>query len=89
MIIFPVGLGSMLIGAALAFAACLWGMPWPWLRAIAMVALPMCAVLNLVVPLCRGCFPIEAVMALGACMWACHSLGSMPTSATLTLAACP
>ena len=33
----------------LAFAAWLWGMPWPWLRAIAMVALPICAALNLVV----------------------------------------
>ena len=38
----------------LAFAAWLWGMPWPWLRAIAMVALPMCAALNLVVSFCHG-----------------------------------
>ena len=39
----------------LAFAAWLWGMPWPWLRAIAMVALPICAALNLVVSFDVAC----------------------------------
>ena len=51
----------------LAFAAWLWGMPWPWLRAIAMVALPICAALNLVVSFCRG-MPWEG-MALATCPW--------------------
>ena len=54
-------------GADLAFAACLWGMPWPSLCAIALVASPMCVALNLAVRLCHSYFPTKAVMALGAC----------------------
>ena len=76
-------------GADLAFVACLWGMRWPWLHALAMVALPIGATLNLIVWLFRGYFPMEVVMALGACTWACHGLASVPTGATLALAACP
>ena len=61
----------------LAFAAWLWGMPWPWLRAIAMVALPICATLNLVVILpwhalgrprpCLGNVPMVVALAFPVC----------------------
>ena len=72
------GLGSMPKGENSAFAACLWGMRWPWLRALAMVALPMGVALNMVVWLCRGYFPMEVswpweharglAMALAMCL---------------------
>ena len=32
--------------------------------------------------------PMGATMDLGICMWACHSLGNVPTRASLALAAC-
>ena len=43
------GLGKMPTGAALAFAACLSMMPWPWQCFLAIVALLMDTALNLVV----------------------------------------
>lgn len=58
------GLGSLAMRAALAFAA----------------------TLILAVYLCRGYFPMGAIMALGACTWACHVLGSVPTGAALAFA---
>ena len=69
----------------MAFVAYLWGggVPWPWLYAIVMVALPMGVALNLVVWLCRGYFPMEVVITLKAYFWACQPIG-----ATLALA-CP
>ena len=60
-------LGSISMGAALTFAVCLWELPWPWLCALAMTAMPMGIALILVVCFCDGCFLIGVVMALGAC----------------------
>ena len=82
-------LGRVPIGAALAFASYLWGLTWPWLRALAMATLPTGVVLILAGWLCHGCFPMGAIMDLGTSMWACHGLGSVPTRASLALVACP
>ena len=60
-------LGSISMGVALAFEVCLWELPWPWLCALAMTAMPMGIALILVVCFCDGCFLIGVVMALGAC----------------------
>ena len=56
-------LGNVPMVVVLAFSNCLWGMRWPCLHALAMVALPMGIALNLAVWLCRGCFPMEAIKA--------------------------
>ena len=73
----------MLTGVALAFVALLWGMPWPWLRTLAVVALLIGAALNMAVWLCHSCFPMEVVMAYGACTWVDHGLSNMFTGAAL------
>ena len=47
------------------------------------------ALLILVVCLCHDCFPMETVIALDACRWACNAFGNVSTGAAFALAACP
>ena len=75
------------MGAALAFTTCIWGMSWPWLCALAMVALPMGAALSMAMWLCHGYFPIRLSWpwehAHGQ-----HGSGNVSKVATLALATC-
>ena len=75
------------MGAALAFTTCIWGMSWPWLCALAMVALPMGAALSMAMWLCHGYFPIRLSWpwehAHGQ-----HGPGNVSKVATLALATC-
>nr|POF02429.1 hypothetical protein CFP56_28039 [Quercus suber] len=68
-------------------------MPWPRQHARRsrpdLYCLSIGAVLILAACLYHGRFPIGVIMALETCIWACHGLGSMPTKATMTLAAFP
>jgi len=56
---------------------------------LGLYCLPVGATLILAACFYHGCLPMDVVMALGTCIWACHGLGIVLIGATMALAACP